>query len=153
MNFDFTIEESRLFMQIPRRLHHVIDHHMKKPEEITLHKTQVMTLMVLKENEPITMHKLGKLIGMGKGSFTQVIDRLVGMGYVDRRRDVEDRRSVQVSLTQKGVKMTDFVAQHVHNEIRRIFGILDDTEMKSLVNALKTMERIIEKIEKKQHEA
>ena len=147
MSNNLSVEESRLFLQVPRRLHHAVTKNLKKPSGVTLHKTQIMTLMLLKEHEPITMHNLGCLVGMGKGSFTQVIDKLVETGYAQRERVPEDRRSVQVTLTQKGIEITDHIAEHVNLVVQKVVAALEKTELDSLLEALKTIDHIVEKIE------
>lgn len=152
MSYNFSLEESHLLMQVPRRLHHVIVHKMNKTKDIDLHKTQIMVLMILKENGPTNMHTLGKMVGMEKGSFTQVIDKLVALGYAERNRDLDDRRSVQVFLSQKGVEATDRIANHVNVQINKILSVLKKTEIEVLIEALKNIEEIVDKIEEKQNE-
>ncbi len=134
-------------MHVPKRMHHVIMKRLHKLGDIPLHKTQIMSLMILKNHEPVTMHELGKRVGMEKGSFTQVVDKLVQSEYAQRNRDQNDRRSVLVSLTPKGVELTDQIEKRSMSEIQKMFSALDTEDVKSLSNALSVLDNIITKIE------
>ena len=144
---DLTLEESSLIFKIPRRLKYSLFTRLRRKENLPLNHTQVMTLMVLSEDGPVSMNTLGKSIGMDKGSFTQVIDKLVKAEYADRKRNPDDRRSVKVTLTEKGKKLTDSIKKHTHGEINNLLKILEDDEVNLFIDSLKNIEKIINKIE------
>lgn len=49
-----------------------------------------------------TMSETAATLGITTGTLTVAVDRLVRKGYVERRRDQDDRRVVRVQLTKKG---------------------------------------------------
>ena len=69
--------------------------------------------------------------------------KLVEMGYMHHQRSEIDRRSVRVSLTDKGRKLRDIVgrlfATHAEGLLQR--DILDPDSMDSVSHSLKRMER------------
>ena len=70
---------------------------------------------------------------------TNRIDRLEQDGLVVRSRDLEDRRSVIVTLTAKGQELVDAaVIAHVANEARLLSG-LTLTERGTFVGLLRTL--------------
>jgi DNA-binding MarR family transcriptional regulator len=71
------------------------------------------------------------------------LKKLVEMGYMHHQRSEIDRRSVRVSLTDKGRKLRDIVgrlfATHAEGLLQR--DILDPDSMDSVTHSLKRMER------------
>ena len=71
------------------------------------------------------------------------LKKLVEMGYMHHQRSEIDRRSVRVSLTDKGRKLRDIVgrlfATHAEGLLQR--DILDPDSMDSVSHSLKRMER------------
>lgn len=63
---------------------------------------QCQVLATLEEKGEITMGELSSALGVTMGAGTNVVDKLVDAGYVDRARSSTDRRVVKVALTQDG---------------------------------------------------
>jgi DNA-binding MarR family transcriptional regulator len=64
--------------------------------------TQAQALRVLHEERGATMSHLAERVGLSPGALTSTIERMVELGWVDRRRVEGDRRSVRVELTDAG---------------------------------------------------
>jgi DNA-binding MarR family transcriptional regulator len=76
--------------------------------------------------------KLSESLLVSSGTLTNRLDRLEGKGLVARHPNPDDRRSVEVALTERGRKLTDeAVTAHVENE-RRILAALSDRERATL---------------------
>lgn len=67
------------------------------------------TLAALRRNEPasLTPHELATETLVSSAGMTSRLDRLEAGGYVQRRTDSLDRRSVNVTLTDAGRDLTD----------------------------------------------
>ena len=76
-------------------------------ERLDLTYTQYITMMVLWENESITAKELGNKLYLDSGTLTPLLKKLEGMGLVDRKRAIEDERSLVVTLTQKGLDLKE----------------------------------------------
>lgn len=73
-----------------------------RPLDLT--PAQAEVLSVLAAREPLTLAGLGELLVCESGSSpSRLVDRLVGMGLVQRQEDPDDRRFVTLSLTAEGV--------------------------------------------------
>jgi DNA-binding MarR family transcriptional regulator len=57
-------------------------------------------------------------------SITLLVNSLVQDGYVERRTNAEDRRSVQISLTKKGLQALNQCTQFIHARLERIVDYL-----------------------------
>lgn len=80
----------------------------KKAEEnisaldITIPEYRIMTYLV--ENGPTPMAKLAISASISQGWITSMIDRLEEKSFVKRVRDTEDRRVINIEISQKGKK-------------------------------------------------
>ena len=63
---------------------------------------QYLVLLVLWENDHLTVSRLGELLYLDSGTLTPLLKRLEAQGIVVRRRDRADGRSVVISLTTAG---------------------------------------------------
>lgn len=66
------------------------------------------------------------------GTMTNRLDRLEGMGLIERIPNPEDRRGMDVQLTQKGLTLVDeLIPEHLENE-EEILAPLDPSDRKQL---------------------
>lgn len=71
-------------------------------DELELTYTQYITMMVLWEEQNISVKDLGKRLYLDSGTLTPVLKRLEQKKYVVRQRDIKDERSLIVSVTKEG---------------------------------------------------
>lgn len=69
--------------------------------------TQYITLLVLWEQDNISVSELGSRLLLDSGTLTPLLKKLEKLGLVERVRSVRDERSVQVRLTEKGGKLKE----------------------------------------------
>jgi DNA-binding MarR family transcriptional regulator len=58
----------------------------------------------------VTPKRAAEYLDLSSGAMTNLVDRLVESGHLDRRRNPDDRRSVIVSRTPRGVEATAAIA-------------------------------------------
>jgi MarR family transcriptional regulator, organic hydroperoxide resistance regulator len=63
---------------------------------------QYLVLLVLWEEEGLSVKEIGQQLHLDSGTLTPVLKRLEKAGFVRRRRDAQDERQVRVELTDKG---------------------------------------------------
>lgn len=78
-------------------------------EPLGLTYTQYVTMMVLWEEEEITIKDLCLKLYLDSGTITPVIKKLVKDGYISKSRSESDERVVVVKLTEAGVALYDKV--------------------------------------------
>lgn len=71
-------------------------------EELDVTYPQYLVLLVLWEKNSITVKELGKRLFLDSGTLTPMLKRMEGNHLIERRRSLEDERSVIISLTKKG---------------------------------------------------
>ncbi len=71
-------------------------------EETGLTFAQMNVLMRLKKCNACGVSDIGAQMGVSNAAASQIVDRLVQMGYVLREEDPDDRRARRLSLTPAG---------------------------------------------------
>ncbi|WP_240760052.1 MarR family winged helix-turn-helix transcriptional regulator [Phytoactinopolyspora endophytica] len=73
------------------------------------------------------------------GTMTTRVDKLTARGLVTRRRDEQDRRAVQVALTDMGRTAVDAALDSLLAHEREILADIDDTDQTALARLLRTL--------------
>src|SRR5919205_4343910 len=63
---------------------------------------QYLVMLVLWEQDGLTVKEIGQRLHLDSGTLTPVLKRLQAIGYVRRSRDLPDERQVRVTLTERG---------------------------------------------------
>jgi DNA-binding MarR family transcriptional regulator len=71
-------------------------------DELGVTYPQYLVLLVLWEDEPVTVRHLGERLQLDSGTLSPLLKRLEAAGIVTRQRSAADERSVEVGLTDKG---------------------------------------------------
>lgn len=74
-------------------------------EELDVTYPQYLVLLVLWEKNSVTVKELGKRLFLDSGTLTPMLKRMEGNHLIERRRSLEDERSVIISLTKKGEEL------------------------------------------------
>jgi MarR family 2-MHQ and catechol resistance regulon transcriptional repressor len=83
---------------------------------------------------PMHQRDLGQRILKSSGNMTLVIDNLEKRGLVRRERSVEDRRFIQVHLTEEGERLIRRVFPGHAEAITRELAVLTQEEQRALGN-------------------
>ena len=96
-----------------------------------------------------TMHpsKIGEKLIIAKAQMTHLIDKLVDMGFVKRETDSIDRRTFNITLTEKGLKVLDEQDNLVISAVSDVMTELSEKELESLSNSLRSLRDILFKLQ------
>ena len=75
--------------------------------ELGLTYPQYLAMLVLWEEQPQTVGKIGERLYLDSGTLTPLLKRMEGAGLVTRLRDPKDERRVMVGLTPEGIALRD----------------------------------------------
>ena len=92
-----------------------------------IRRSEFHVLMIIckltKENQQgVKVLDISREMGIAPPSITLLVNSLVKDGYVERKTNEEDRRSVQISLTNRGFQVLNQCRQTIHT---RLEGIVD----------------------------
>ena len=84
-----------------------------------------------------------KCMHVSRPNVSRAVDDLVNNGLVNRKRDPDDRRNIQLSLTDTGKKLIkDLNKKHVRI-LADQFSILSNEELRILFSALESTKKVI----------
>jgi DNA-binding MarR family transcriptional regulator len=66
---------------------------------------QYLVLLVLWEADDLSVGEIGRRLYLDSGTLTPVLRRLEGLGFVARRRSIEDERTVRIRLSPAGAAL------------------------------------------------
>jgi len=69
--------------------------------------TQYITLLVLWEQDGISVNKLGKRLLLDSGTLTPLLKKMEKSQLLIRERNPKDERQITISLTEKGKKLKE----------------------------------------------
>ncbi|NHM73973.1 MarR family transcriptional regulator [Staphylococcus sp. 11007852] len=96
--------------------------------------TSYITLKAIQPNEVVNIKTLGNRIYLNSGTLTPLIKKLDQKGFVQKLRNEEDERNLNISLTNKGIEVRDYLFK-VTNEVYKELNVEGD-DMEQLVQVL-----------------
>ncbi len=76
-------------------------------DEVDLTYTQYIVMMVVWEDEQVSVKEMGKKLYLDSGTLTPVLKTLEKKGLIERTRSKEDERNLIVTLTPSGKALKD----------------------------------------------
>jgi DNA-binding MarR family transcriptional regulator len=92
------------------------------------------------------MSEIGRLVYISKSNMTSLIDKLVEDGLAERLPDENDRRVINIALTDKGKDLLKNWRKHANNEIKNNLSTLTDEDLEKFYESIETMKSILFKI-------
>jgi DNA-binding MarR family transcriptional regulator len=113
---------------------------LKKLSDLHLTAVQGMVIRFLYDNDRLTSSELGKKTDLDSATLTGILDRLEAGGFIERRQNPEDRRSIRIHLTEKGKTTGEKVAQlmdEANTEFLHGFNASEEVALRSLLNRIR----------------
>lgn len=106
-------------------------------DEIGLTYTQYIVMLVLWEEEKISMQELGKRLYLDSGTLTPLLVKLEEKGLVEKARNEKDVREIIVSITDKGVGLK-VQAREIPGKIGKCLNIsaIEAVQLKKILNKI-----------------
>jgi DNA-binding MarR family transcriptional regulator len=95
-----------------RHLQIIINHDLK---EYNLGSGQYLFLIEVHIHEGINQRDLTSLMKIDKATTAKALIKLENLGYIDREKDVQDRRYYKIFLTDKGKKFMPILKDKLDN--------------------------------------
>jgi DNA-binding MarR family transcriptional regulator len=130
----------------PLLMHKVFHDFHAGLEQLPLNRTHMKALMVIYTQGFPHMTQLCSHMNMEKGSLTPVIDSLIGVELVHRKRDPHDRRKVILDLTQKGRTLVEAHLECVHRHVQKKLERLPKRDVERFRSALQDLYEIAQKL-------
>jgi len=104
-------------------------------------------MRVLKEEGTLHVAEIGEKLEIAKAQMTHLIDKLVEMDFVKREMNSNDRRTINITLTDKGSKVLEEQDTFIINAVRENMSSLTDAELEALSHSLRTLRDTLFKLQ------
>ena len=126
----------------------MIDHHQKQVEALDLTLLQGQLLRVLRQG-PLPTGRLAAELRVSPSAITQLTDRLIRKGLIERQAAEADRRSVIIRLSGKGLRLIEEFRKRRGVFFKEALAQLSETEQAHVIEAMKTVIRALERYKQK----
>jgi DNA-binding MarR family transcriptional regulator len=122
-------------------MRHVADWHTSEFLGVDVTMSQAKVMYVASVRPGIGMSALAAELGVSLSAVSGLVDRLVAIGYLERREEPSDRRQQLVALTAAGAAALDVLRELRAELMRRLMAGLDAAELASLRDGLAALDR------------
>jgi len=102
-------------------------------------------LMMLRFSGPQTMSRLAETLDVSVASATGIIDRMEHKGVIERRRNDEDRRVVEVHITDEGLAVFSQMQAERHARMSQMLSTVPEADLEALLRGLRAIRAAREK--------
>ncbi|HOE80309.1 MAG TPA: MarR family transcriptional regulator [Smithellaceae bacterium] len=111
----------------------------QKVSELNLTSVQAMVLGFLTEEDQISSSELGKRAELDSATLTGILDRLEAAGFLERKSNPDDRRSIHIHLTPKGKALGRETTELLIAANREFLQMLNEKQIKELFSIIQTL--------------
>ncbi len=128
-----------------RRIMRAVDlYSAKLSSNYEITSPQLICLLTLKDDGPLTTSALAKLVHLGNSTVVGILDRLEKRDLIRRERGREDRRLVLVSITDQGEELVARAPSPLQDQLAKALLRLPAEEQATIANALDRVVRLME---------
>lgn len=117
-----------------------------------LSMAQLNTLFRLYHAGRCGVSEIGEHLGVTNAAASQMVERLVQLGFLERTEDPNDRRAKQLNLTTKGQQLILESIEARRHWMEDLTQALSPQEQEGIIQALVTLTAAAHQLEKKKKE-
>lgn len=111
-------------------------------DKLGLTYTQYLVLLVLWEEDNLSVNKIGSKLLLNTNTLSPLIKRMEKNDLLARSRSIDDERTVLVNLTEKGEALKDKASSIPQNLLNTLTN--DDVELSDIILLKKTLDSWID---------
>ena len=128
-----------------RRVIRATDLHSKYLAKTTgLTAPQILVLQTVREKEAISIGEVATEISLSQATVTSILDRLEKRELVFRERSEQDKRKVNVYLTNNGIEVLKQAPMPLQDQFTRQFSDLQEWEQTMIVASLQRIAHMMD---------
>lgn len=126
-----------LIARIREKTSRFIESELKRSGAEGLKPVHGDVLFALFMHRQLTMKQIAEIVDRKKSTVTTLVDKLITLGYAEKRVDETDNRFFIISLTDKGRGLKDILIDISDRLIDRVYKDMPEEERVQLVTSLK----------------
>jgi len=111
----------------------------QKVSELNLTSVQALILGFLNQEDQITSGELGKKTGLDSATLTGILDRIEAAGFIERKNNPDDRRSIHIHLTPKGNELSKEAINVIASANKEFLQVLTKEQRRDLFEIIKKL--------------
>lgn len=113
---------------------------------LDINNTQINILMFINESNEKSMSEISLMTGLEKSSFTRSVDYLVKNGFITKNSPDNDRRKINLSLTNKGLKSVKLIQKDFDDYLDSLISDFSEDEKNEFFESLDVISKYMNKI-------
>jgi DNA-binding MarR family transcriptional regulator len=134
-------------IKVERLLRHVAFIIKKRGRDILVDfgitSPQFSALLALREHPNITMGELCDKLFLACSTATDLVDRMEKNGFLERKRDTQDRRVIRLSMSEMGKRVISEVVAARRRYVSSILEKLTEEEINQLAQSLNRLHSLM----------
>jgi DNA-binding MarR family transcriptional regulator len=106
---------------------------------------QVVILQGVRDLGEVTTNGLSRHVDLSPGTVVSILDKLEERGFIERYRNVQDRRVVHTRMTPSGAAILAQAPSLLPDEVVAAIRTLDDGDRRSLVGSFQSVALMLRK--------
>ncbi|RKD30105.1 MarR family winged helix-turn-helix transcriptional regulator [Thermohalobacter berrensis] len=119
----------------------------KHNKAIDLSPSHLQILFLLDDLGKLPISEIGKHLFISKPNMTPLIQKLIKENLVERIRNEEDRRYIDIQITKKGKELIENHKALVAGNLKKKLANLSEEDLKELSLSLNKVKEIISKLD------
>jgi DNA-binding MarR family transcriptional regulator len=146
INREILLEQTEKFIfqtmpKVARSIKYHFHHQFSREHPHTPGQYRALNMIL---NGHRTVSDLAGIQGVSVPMLSRRVDELVSRGLITRERDPNDRRTVVLSITDKGKESLECYEEMVHEWLRTRLEQLDDGELLQLKESMSVIEKLFD---------
>jgi DNA-binding MarR family transcriptional regulator len=104
-------------------------------------------LRLLEKEGKLHVAEIGEKLQVAKAQMTHLMERLADLNMIERKTDIADRRTINITLTGQGRAFLDEHKNRLVGTAMETMSRLTDEELEDLANTLKKLRDILSKLQ------
>lgn len=109
--------------------------------------SHMKVIFYLSKKKTMSVSNVAKCLDISKPNMTPIIDKLINEGFVHRYTDPNDRRRINIELTEKAYSFINDKKLEMNSNLMQKISILDDNDLIKLSSIINDMTEIILKLQ------
>lgn len=136
--------ELRILQSLRRIIRAIEIHSQRLNHDYQITGPQLGCMLAIKQNGAMTPTRLARTLFISASTVVGIVDRLAEKGLLDRRRSTEDRRQVQIYLTEAGDLLAESAPSPLQETLSGSLKNLPSLEQLSITLALDKLVNLME---------
>ncbi|MFW7371938.1 MarR family winged helix-turn-helix transcriptional regulator [Vagococcus fluvialis] len=128
--------------ELRKETHTLLEEQSKKYQ---LSMTQIFALDMIRQNPKLSLRELAKKVNLSPSTTSEVVEKMVKAGLVEREQSKKNRRRIELSLSNKGLD----TLESTYSDWIDDFSILDELGDDKLQAFYETQQEMIDLLKKR----